>query len=166
MLETDAYAMTNESNYFVHPDQLQVGVYIQLDLHWMAHPFSFGSFKIKSIDQIETLKKLGLTKIRYIPNKSDIQPLAPTSPAITPTAEPTPTASHSEVSDPTVLALLAAKRQRQSQHEHRQAQLDACEKAFGKAAKTVRSINSQIHIDAKKPLPPPINSSIKCSIHC
>ncbi len=150
MLETDAYAMTNESNYFVHPDQLQVGVYIQLDLHWMAHPFSFGSFKIKSIDQIETLKKLGLTKIRYIPNKSDIQPLAPTSPAMTPTAEPTPIAIHNEVTDPAVLALLAAKRQRQAQHEQRQAQLDACEKAFGKAAKTVRSINSQIHIDAKK----------------
>ncbi len=147
MLDTNAYPMTNESNYFVHPDQLQVGVYIQLDLHWMAHPFSFGSFKIKSMDQIDTLKKLGLVKIRYIPNKSDSQPLPFTPPSI---EQASNAISNAEIVDADVLALMAAKRRRQAQHERRQAQLDACEKAFGKAAKTVRSMNSQIHIDAKK----------------
>ncbi len=46
----------------------------------MEHPFTFGSFKIKSADQIETLKKLGQKQIRYSPIKSDVSPLAIASP--------------------------------------------------------------------------------------
>jgi len=142
-----------DSEHFIHPEQLQIGLFIQLDLHWMEHPFTFGSFKIKSADQIDTLKKLGLKQIRYSPIKSDVSPLA-----LIPTPEDTPTSAQMAESipvdpiapDPALQALLHAKRERLKQHEQRQAQLDACEKAFGQAAKVVRNINAQIHTQPKE----------------
>lgn len=112
-----------ETAHFIHPDQLQIGLFIHLDLHWMAHPFTFGSFKIKSVDQIDTLKKLGLSQIRYSPTKSDAQPLAvviiePVTAAEIP-SEATPEPIIEPEIDPALQAILAAKRQRLAQHEHR-----------------------------------------------
>lgn len=46
-------------------------MYIRLDLGWLDHPFPRGSFKISSDDQIRTIRKLGLSQVRYIPAKSD-----------------------------------------------------------------------------------------------
>jgi len=37
-------------------DQLRVGVFIRREMAWFERPFLFGSFKIKSIVQIATLK--------------------------------------------------------------------------------------------------------------
>lgn len=51
--------------------QLRVGMYVQLDLAWMEHPFPVGSFRIASPEHIQTLRSLGLSELRYIPSKSD-----------------------------------------------------------------------------------------------
>jgi putative nucleotidyltransferase with HDIG domain len=59
---------------FVKPDQLRVGLFIELQLGWMSHPFPKGSFKISSLKQIETLRSLGLERIRYVPARSDPPP--------------------------------------------------------------------------------------------
>ncbi|MGL4996142.1 MAG: HD-GYP domain-containing protein, partial [Deefgea sp.] len=139
-----------ETDHFIHPDQLQIGLFIQLDLHWMAHPFTFGSFKIKSADQIETLKKLGLKQIRYSPTKSDVQPLEIPPAEVIDTQEDSLAEQVEITPDPILQAMLDAKRERLKQHEHRQTQLDACEKAFGQAAKMVRNINAQIHTQPKE----------------
>ena len=53
---------------------LQLGMYIELDLGWMAHPFPSGSFKVTSNKQIEVIRGLGLKQVRYIPAKSDRTP--------------------------------------------------------------------------------------------
>ena len=52
-------------NTFVLIDisQLRIGMYIQLDLGWMHHPFPVSSFRIGSAEQIATLRELGLTKV-------------------------------------------------------------------------------------------------------
>jgi len=50
---------------------LRIGLYIELDLGWMAHPFPTSSFKISTERQIETLRGLGLKELRYLPEKSD-----------------------------------------------------------------------------------------------
>jgi putative nucleotidyltransferase with HDIG domain len=63
------------SEHFISPEQLCVGVHVQLDLGWMSHPFTFSSFKIKSQEQVEVLRRLGLSRIKYDPNKSSAQPL-------------------------------------------------------------------------------------------
>ncbi len=56
-------------------EQLQVGVYILLDVGWMNHPFNFSSFIIKNKKEIKTIKGLGLESVRWDPERSDIKPL-------------------------------------------------------------------------------------------
>ena len=45
---------------YVTPAQLCIGMHVQLDFPWIEHPFTFSSFKIKSLEQIATLQALGL----------------------------------------------------------------------------------------------------------
>jgi len=52
--------------------QLRIGMYIQLDMGWMNHPFPVSSFRIASPEQIDTLRGLGLKQVRCIPSKSDV----------------------------------------------------------------------------------------------
>ena len=59
-------------------DQLRIGMYIQLGLNWMSHPFPVSSFRIASESQIEILRGLGLSEVRYVPAKSDPAPSAGT----------------------------------------------------------------------------------------
>ena len=58
----------------VTPDQLCVGLFVHLDLPWFSHPFSFNSFKIRTPEQIKTLRELGVRQFRYDPERSDSQP--------------------------------------------------------------------------------------------
>lgn len=64
---------------------LRPGMFVQLDVGWLNHPFPVSRFKITSQAQIETLKSLGLQSVRCVPHKSDAWP-AETRPA--PPAEP------------------------------------------------------------------------------
>ncbi|MEO8859001.1 MAG: HD domain-containing phosphohydrolase [Burkholderiaceae bacterium] len=66
--------MKDHGHAYVTPQELRKGLYIELDLGWMAHPFPKGSFKITTSRQIETLRELGLPRIRYLPAKSDPLP--------------------------------------------------------------------------------------------
>lgn len=62
--------------YSVPVDQLRVGVFVRIDgFSWFNHPFLFKSFKIKTDDQINTLKELGITHVVCIPEKSDLLPI-------------------------------------------------------------------------------------------
>ena len=51
-------------------DDLQVGMFVHLDLGWWAHPFALSSFLITSPDQIATIRGLGLKQLRWSPEKS------------------------------------------------------------------------------------------------
>jgi len=64
--------MANDSKIPV--DQLRVGLYVFLDLSWFEHPFAFSHFKIKSDEQIKTIRSLGLKTVRYDPDLSDPAP--------------------------------------------------------------------------------------------
>lgn len=46
-------------------------MFIQLDIGWMNHPFPMSSFKLTTQEQLQTLRSLGLSEVRYIPSKSD-----------------------------------------------------------------------------------------------
>lgn len=63
------------SPHFIHPDQLCIGLYIHLDIGWMKHSFTFNNFEIKNEDQIDKVKALKLSQIRYDPNRSKAKPL-------------------------------------------------------------------------------------------
>ena len=53
-------------------DELRVGMFVHLDLRWWAHPFALSSFKLTSADQIATIRGLGLTQVRWSPDKSTL----------------------------------------------------------------------------------------------
>ena len=78
----------------VNIEALQLGMFIHLDLGWWAHPFALSSFLLTSADQIETIRGLGLRRLRWSPEKSRLaapppEPAAVTLPApADPAAEP------------------------------------------------------------------------------
>ena len=120
---------------YITPAQLCVGLHVHLDLAWTEHPFTFSSFKIKSLDQIVALQSLGLTRIRYTSAKSDGEPLKlPPGPA----PEPLPVQSHED--DP----LYQAKRARVERLLAQQTRVAACEREFLSSARAVKSINQNL----------------------
>ncbi|HEY4373820.1 MAG TPA: DUF3391 domain-containing protein [Burkholderiales bacterium] len=114
-------------------DQLKVGVYIHLDMGWMDHPFSFSSFKIKSQEQIDTLRRMGLTAVRFDPSRSDAEP-APAAPAPGPAPVPMPDAAE----DPQ----LAKKRERQERLKKQRETLARVERQYNKTAAAVRNLQN------------------------
>ncbi len=61
-------------------EALRVGMFIHLDLGWMAHPFPVGSFRITHPQQIEKIRGLGLKQLRWSPEKSDLAAAPPAAP--------------------------------------------------------------------------------------
>lgn len=121
-------------DHFIAPSQLCIGLHVHLDLSWMQHPFTFSSFKIKSLDQIATIQGLGLDRIRYTPTKSDSEPLPPPA-----AGEAQPAVPHAE--DPEALR---AKQERVQRLVTQHAKVDACEREFQSATKTIKSINQNL----------------------
>lgn len=117
-------------------DQLRVGLYVYLDLRWFEHPFPFGHFKIKTEEQIRTIRGLGLQSIRYDPAQSDmVEPKASTPP---------PPLPQQQTTSDVIARGLAAK---QVLIERIKVQREAAariESAFINTAKTVREIDKNI----------------------
>jgi len=125
-------------------DQLRVGTFIRLGLKWFAHPFLFGSFKIKNHNQIQILKDLGLTEVIWIPEKSDPQPTASTQckvPAGRPAASaavcPPPSASPSLLP---VKKLWDIKKARIQRLQERNRKIQHCEKQYQKTYGQIKSV--------------------------
>jgi HD-GYP domain-containing protein (c-di-GMP phosphodiesterase class II) len=59
---------------------LQVGMYVHLDLGWMSHPFALSSFRIADAAQIASIRALGLARVRWSPEHSDTATAASRSP--------------------------------------------------------------------------------------
>ncbi|ODS93887.1 MAG: hypothetical protein ABS45_00560 [Comamonas sp. SCN 65-56] len=45
-------------------------MFIQLEMGWMNHPFPTSNFRISSAEQIQVLRDLGVSQLRYVPSKS------------------------------------------------------------------------------------------------
>ncbi len=132
----------HSKDHFITPQQLCIGLHIHLDLSWMDHPFTFSSFKIKSLDQIATLQSLGLERIRYSPSKSEAEPLAQPTGAIS--APPPPTLSKDD--DPAY----KAKRERMQRLAAQRTRVNACEREFQTAAKAIKSITQNLFARPKE----------------
>ncbi len=101
---------------------LRVGMFVHLDLGWLAHPFPLSSFRITSDEQIATIRSLGLAKVRWSAAQSDVPAPAPAAaPAPATPAGPSP----EEIARAQHRAALA--RQRES--------LARCEQQFAEAAR-------------------------------
>ncbi|AVP59048.1 HD-GYP domain-containing protein [Pulveribacter suum] len=53
-------------------EKLRVGMFIQLSVNWIRHPFATSSFRITTPEQIRMLRDSGILSVRYIPSKSTL----------------------------------------------------------------------------------------------
>lgn len=141
---TTATPFAGEAGY-VSPDQLCVGLYVYVDLPWTDHPFTFSSFKIKSSDQIATLRKLGLERIRYSAERSDKKPLEAQSNRGPSVAVAAPASSKAALNDATDAAVLE-KRARLEKLAAQRARIQACEGALLSTARTFKAINQSLFV--------------------
>lgn len=56
--------MSKEESDFVDVSKLRMGMYVELGLGWIAHPFPTSSFTITTEKQIATIQSMGLGRVR------------------------------------------------------------------------------------------------------
>lgn len=137
--------MSVDDPVYLTPEQLCVGVYVHLDLAWSEHPFTFSSFRIKNQEQIDTIRSLNLTRIRYSPGRSDPLPLplAPAEEAST-HADMAPDPPLMAVPVPAIEPLVPTPVVRWDRLTQFQDQMAQCEKQLMQAARTVRSLRRDL----------------------
>jgi HD-GYP domain-containing protein (c-di-GMP phosphodiesterase class II) len=108
-------------------DDLRVGIYIQLDGGWLSHPFPLSAFRISSGDEIATLRKLGLVRVRWVPERSDL---------------PRDAVAQAGVVQPLMAVATSAEdraaAERQAWLAAQRAAAQRCERQYGEAAKAWR----------------------------
>jgi len=129
--------MSDES--YLSLDQLRVGLYIHLDVKWLDHSFAFSDFKIKSEDQLQEVRRLGLKRVRYSPELSDANALPGANHE--PPPEPEPVAPAPAEPTQAMLAKHAMRAQMLKRHQ------DAAhiEKAFLDTAHAIRDIEKLLY---------------------
>jgi len=128
----------------ITPEQLQVGMYVHLDLKWFDHPFAFSHFKITSEDQIKTIRSLGLKTLRFSPELSDMTLQTVFSPFDSSFNPPATPPSLPEV-PPELSPAMVAKRAMMAQMKQRREAAERIEKAFVDTAQTVRDIEKNLY---------------------
>ncbi len=128
-----------EAEVFITPEQLCVGLYVHIDLPWFSHPFSFNSFKIRSAEQISTLRGLGVTQFRIDPTRSDVRP-AGSAAAQSAAPKPGPQVDAPKPVNP----LDEARRERARQLHERKEKQTQIEKSFVKASSIMRNVNRSL----------------------
>lgn len=78
--------MSNANANAIAVEELRVGMFVQLEGGWLSHPFPLSAFKLSSPEQIDTLRGLGLNRVHWVPEKSDL--LAPAAAELPPGVEP------------------------------------------------------------------------------
>ena len=121
-------------------DDLRVGLYVELDVGWMAHPFPTGSFKISTAKQIETLRGLGEERIRVNLAKSDPAP----APQSLPPAEPTLSTEALTQKQSALKAMQLQKQERAELLGQQQRNLIVCERRFGETVRQYRKTLDQV----------------------
>ncbi len=119
-------------------DELRVGMFIHLDLGWMAHPFPVGSFRITHPQQIDKIRGLGLTQLRWSPERSELAP--PQAPACA-TAEQTEQSAATAIEESPVQA---AERERRELLSAQRAASTLCQRQFDEAGQAWRSAQDQV----------------------
>ncbi len=95
---------------WVDIEALRVGMFVHLDRGWWAHPFALSSFMLASPEQIGTVRSLGIRRLRWSPEKSQVDvAAAPTDPAAVDAdggpRSPAPAAGLARPDDPVASAL-------------------------------------------------------------
>jgi putative nucleotidyltransferase with HDIG domain len=119
-------------------DQVQIGLYIHLDLKWFQHPFAFSHFKVKTEDQLRTLRGLGIDTVRVDPALSDV-PVPSAAPAEAPPPQPVMSAEARAESP-----VMAAKREMMARIREQRENAARIEQAFVNTARAIRDIDRNL----------------------
>jgi putative nucleotidyltransferase with HDIG domain len=129
-------------------EQLQVGIYVHLDVGWMDHPFTFNNFKIQNKEQLKTIRRLGLDSVRWDPARSDKKPLPKRDEQSQKTAKEDETENYSDqevVSLPPEFAQQMAEKQARIQRlAGYRKNIAAVEEAFLRASSIAQKVNQTI----------------------
>lgn len=128
---------------YISVEQLQIGLYVYIELKWFQHPFAFNNFRIKDEEQIATIRGLGLKKVRFDPARSDNKPLPrETEPAPDTEAPAEPVLKEHPA--------LAAKRALIEKIKVQREAAARIEHAFVDTAKTIRDVERNLLSDPEK----------------
>jgi putative nucleotidyltransferase with HDIG domain len=125
---------TDDTVEMVDIGSLRIGMFVELEVGWLAHPFPTGSFKLSSDAQIATIRALGLQRVRVNKTRSESQAVNaepvnfPNAAVLTASAIE---AAHAEAALRLHRADLLASQQRS---------LIWCEKRFGETARQYRKV--------------------------
>jgi putative nucleotidyltransferase with HDIG domain len=142
--------MQDNQSMWIDVAQLRRGLYVQLDLGWMDHPFPKGSFRIVSDEQISTIRSLGLSQVRYFPAQSDAAALVAEPSGLYAEAvsaldeEPSPAEDMPvELAAPLDEAAMFVS-QRREKLNAQQRSLQICERRFNEAMRQFRRVTEQV----------------------
>lgn len=120
---------------------LRLGLFVELDVGWLAHPFPVGSFKLTSLKQIETIRGLGLERVRVNLAKSDPDPAdTVAAPALDAQAMQRAQAAQRDAQQ---------RQQRAEQLAAQQRSLMVCERRFGDAVRQYKKMLEAIPTQPK-----------------
>jgi putative nucleotidyltransferase with HDIG domain len=130
-------------------DSLRVGHYVQLDLKWFEHPFAFGHFKVKSQEQIDTLRGLGLKTLRISPDLGETAAPPAQDAASSPVATAAQPASTLAEAAPDLSPVMRVKRAMMEEMKARREDAQRIENAFVNSVKLIRNLEKDLY---SKPL--------------
>ena len=121
-------------------EAVRVGMFIHLDGGWLSHPFARSSFRVGEAQQIATLRALGLARVRWSPELSEVQDEpGPLPKAAVAPGGPAGSADSGSSRNSTAEAAAAAAAARRGAELARQHEsLAQCEAQFGEAAQAWR----------------------------
>lgn len=131
----------------VEPQDLRIGMFIHLDGGWMSHPFPLSSFKISSQAQIDTIRTLGLERVRWSPERSD-PPEQPGQPAdgLAGARGHDPAAEDELHEDPAA----RARRLADERDEADRAAVRLCERQYQEACRDLRRISDTVGAEPER----------------
>jgi putative nucleotidyltransferase with HDIG domain len=133
-------------------EDLRVGMFVMLDGGWLSHPFPLSNFRIDNAAQLQTIRSLGVQRVRWCPEKSD----SPDPAAGAATAFAEDVATEAATADHQAAArrqgvgeedmLRQRRRQLQAQIESSQ----RCERQHAEAAKAWREVMEPAHAQPRE----------------
>lgn len=130
------------SSVCIKPEQLKVGMFVNLKLSWLRHPFAFNSFVIQTEEQLATIRGLNLKEVEIDPLRHQIiVPSSSINTAKHPDETIAPSTNETSVSN----AVIAEKQRRIEKNKVLRSNIADAERHAVKAAQTVRQATKQFN---------------------
>jgi putative nucleotidyltransferase with HDIG domain len=134
--------MQDNHSELIDVSELRIGMFVELDVDWMAHPFLKGSFRIASAKQIEAILSLGLEQVRYVPARSTPDPTP--VPEVTPSKYPTMSKEELQALEQARAEALQQRKLRSDMISAQRRSLLACERRFAEAVRCYRQATGRM----------------------